>query len=116
MRDTGGEFKDFILDQLTELNGIRCKAMFGGHGLYQDEFFFGIIHKSRVYFKVNDETRKEYEKSGMKYFQPSLKQSLKNYYEVPADVIEDANQLLAWAEQAAGKGSMAADALKRNSK
>jgi DNA transformation protein len=27
-------FRDFVLEQLTNLNGPRCKRMFGGHGLY----------------------------------------------------------------------------------
>ena len=40
-RDDG--FKDFVLDQLTELRGLRCRAMFGGYGLYCTGFFFGII-------------------------------------------------------------------------
>lgn len=105
MREAGGEFRDFILDQLAALSGIRCQAMFGGYGLYKDDIFFGIIHKSRIYFKVSGRTRGRYEQAGMRFFQPSSKQSLKNYYEVPADVIEDANALLAWADEAARKES-----------
>ncbi len=41
-------FKDFILDQLTDLHHVTCRAMLGGHGLYQHGLyqkakFFGII-------------------------------------------------------------------------
>lgn len=38
-------FKDFVLDQLADLRGLRCRAMFGGYGLYRGNTFFGIIHK-----------------------------------------------------------------------
>ena len=26
-------FKDFVLDQLSDLRGVTCRAMFGGYGL-----------------------------------------------------------------------------------
>ena len=55
-------FKDFVLDQLRELDDIDARRMFGGFGLYRDETFFGIIHKDRVYFKIDDSTVGEYRK------------------------------------------------------
>jgi len=35
-------------------------------------------------------------------FAPSEKQSLKNYREVPVDILEDSERLLLWARKAAG--------------
>jgi len=93
-------FKDFVLDQLCNLPGVTCCAMFGGYGIYQGEVFFGIIHQGRLYFKTNDRTRPAYVKKGMKPFRPNAKQTLKTYYEVPVEIIEDSDQLTAWAEQA----------------
>jgi DNA transformation protein len=94
-------FKDFVLDQLTELRGLTCRAMFGGYGLSYKGTFFGIIHKGRLYFKVSPSTVREYRAQGMKPFKPNAKQTLKSFYEVPADVIEDGSLLTAWAQQAA---------------
>lgn len=99
MKDTS--FKDFVLDQLGNLHGVMCRAMFGGFGLYRDEVFFGIIHNSRLYFKTDADTRFTYLEAGMKPFRPNAKQTLKTYYEVPVDIIEDAETLTAWAERAA---------------
>ena len=93
-------FKDFVLDQLSDLRGLSCRAMFGGHGLYRGEVFFGIIHKGRLYFKTNDATRATYVRNSMKPFRPNAKQTLKTYYEVPVDVIEDGEQLTTWAGRA----------------
>ncbi len=93
-------FKDFILDQLTELNGVATRAMFGGYGLYQRTKFFGIIHKDRLYFKVNATTAPNYKEHGMKPFRPNAKQTLNSFYEVPIDVIEDAEALTQWATEA----------------
>lgn len=93
-------FKEFVLDQLSDLERVSCRAMFGGHGLYCNGIFFGIIHKGRLYFKTNDKTRPKYINEGMKPFQPNSKQTLKNYYEVPADVMEDPDRLVDWARKA----------------
>jgi len=53
-------YKDFVLDQLQELAGVEARRMFGGFGLYQDELFFGILHKGRLYFKIDGSTVGEY--------------------------------------------------------
>lgn len=93
-------FKDYVLDQLRELPGVRTRGMFGGFGLYAGTIFFGIVSRGRVYFKTTDETRSEYERRGMQPFKPTENQTLKRYYEVPADVLEDPEQLVEWAERA----------------
>jgi len=98
-------FKEFVLDQLAEMEFVTCRAMFGGFGLYRRDVFFGILHKGRLYFKTNDRTRPAYEQYGMKPFRPSDKQTLKNYYEVPPDILENGEELILWAEQAAGGNS-----------
>ena len=96
-------FKDFVLDQLGDLPGVACRAMFGGYGLYRGEVFFGIVHKSRLYFKTDDAGRETYRQRGMKPFRPNAKQTLKTYYEVPIDVLEDAAQLTNWADRATAR-------------
>lgn len=93
-------FKDFVLDQLGQIPQLLCKAMFGGHGLYQGETFFGILNKGRLYLKTNATTQAAYRSRGMQPFRPNGKQVLRHYYEVPVDILEDAEQLRAWAEQA----------------
>jgi len=93
-------FKDFVVDQLQELDSVEARRMFGGHGLYQEETFFGIIHKGRLYFKTDDHTVAAYRRRKMKPIRPNANQSLKTYYEVPVEIIEDGDRLGAWAEAA----------------
>lgn len=95
-------FKDFVLDQLSALDGLRSRAMFGGHGIYAGEAFFAIVWQGRLYFKTSAGTRAAYVERGMTPFRPSARQSLTSYYEVPLDIIEDAAQLAVWARKAAG--------------
>ena len=93
-------FRDFALDQLRELPSLTHRAMFGGYGLYQGGTIFGIIHKGRLYFKVTPTTIALYKDHGMKPFRPNPKQTLKSFYEVPVDIIEDSQHLAEWATQA----------------
>jgi DNA transformation protein len=95
-----GPFKDFVLDQLAAMPDIEARAMFGGHGLYCGEIFFAVLFKGRLYFKTSTSSRVEYARRGMKPFRPSDKQSLKRYYEVPAEIMEDRDKLVEWARSA----------------
>jgi len=101
-------FKDFILDQLNALGGVTAKRMFGAYGLYCEAVFFGIIDESRLYFKTDPESRKEYKALGSGPFfyyrkdktGKKKKAYLKTYYEVPADILEDGVRLVIWAKRA----------------
>lgn len=93
-------FKEFVLDQLDPLGGLRYRAMFGGYGLYQGDVFFGIISRSRLYFKTDARSRSAYLDRGMRAFRPNPKQELQTYYEVPVEVLEDRDELARWASEA----------------
>ncbi|HYT62110.1 MAG TPA: TfoX/Sxy family protein [Haliangiales bacterium] len=93
-------FRDFVLDQLQALADVESRAMFGGHGLYAGDVFFGIVYQGRLYFRTNPATRGEFVRRGAQPFRPNEKQTLNSYYEVPADVIEDRRQLADWARRA----------------
>lgn len=97
-------FKDHVLDSLRALEGIESRAIFGGHGLYCGKSFFGILFKGVLYFKVSAMTQPEYERQGMKPFQPSRTQTLKSFYEVPAAVVETTAELLPCAHEAIQAG------------
>lgn len=96
-------FKDFVLEQLGALD-VDAKPMFGGFGLYDGDRFFGIVYRDRLYFKTDDASRARYVKLGMGSFTPNERQTLKNYLEVPPEVIEDRVTLVEWAEDAAAIG------------
>ena len=98
MRDDS--FVDFVLDQLRLLPDVRCRRMFGGHGLYQARLFFGIIAGDRLYFKTDAASVAPYQARGMEPFRPNPRQTLKHYYEVPPDVLENVRELADWATEA----------------
>jgi DNA transformation protein and related proteins len=95
-------FKEFVLDQLSALPDVRARAMFGAHGLYQGEHFFGILDEGRLFFKTNAQSRAEYLARGMGPFTYESKGRVltMGYHEVPPDVLENAPELVAWAQRA----------------
>lgn len=93
-------FRDYVLEQLDELDGLSWRPMFSGTGVYLDGTFFGIISDGAVYFRVNDKTRKQYEDAGARHFQPSEDFESKKYFEVPAEVLDNPRELQTWARQA----------------
>jgi len=89
---------DYVLDQLGEIEAIECRAMFGGHGLYVSGVFFAIVFRGCLYFRTDEQSREEYVRCGMEPFTPNSRQTLRSYYEVPVDVLEDRDKLLDWAQ------------------
>jgi DNA transformation protein len=97
MRVTDG-FRAFVLDQLAAVKSIRARAMFGGVGLYAGDVFFGILAADTLYLKVDDSNRAQYEAAGMTPFKPYADRAMTMpYYQVPAGVLEDGDELAAWA-------------------
>ncbi len=101
MTQPNDDFLEFVLDQLGRLSGVRSRRMFGAYGLYQESDFFAIVDSGKLYFRTDDATRPDYERRGMRPFAPTPKQVLKNYFEVPVDVLEDNSVLCEWAQRAA---------------
>jgi DNA transformation protein len=93
----------FVLDQLGELDAVTARSMFGGVGLYCGDSFFGILARDTLYFKVDDSSRTEYERAGMRPFKPYPNRPLTmKYYSVPVAILECPTDLVAWARKAIG--------------
>jgi DNA transformation protein len=98
----GEGFRAFVLEQLARTTpALRARNMFGGVGLYSNDLFFALMDDDVLYFKVDDSTRARFEKRGMEPFRPSGEAGeVMQYYEVPADVLEDVETLGPWVEEA----------------
>ena len=99
---TDDSFKDFVLDQLSALPDVRARAMFGAHGLYQGDHFFGILDEGRLFFKTDARSQQEYVRRGMGPFTYESKGRAvtMSFHEVPPEILENPVELAAWARQA----------------
>ena len=99
---TQSAFVDYVVhDLLSGVDGVRARAMFGGYGIYRDEVMFAIIVDDVLYFKVDDTNRGEYEKMGSRPFtyESRGKRATMSYWEVPAEVLDDREEIGQWAER-----------------
>ena len=112
------EFQGYVLEQLAGLGKVSARRMFGGVGLYHDSLFFALIDDDTLYLKVDDSTRGDYVSRGMKAFCPYPDKpdyAMGGYYAVPADVLEEGEELARWARRAC-QVSLAAGARRRKPK
>ncbi|MCW2118057.1 TfoX/Sxy family protein [Flavobacterium sp. 7A] len=93
------DYLDFILDQLSNWKTIHSKRMFGCVGLYTDDLMFGIVSKEVLYFKVDESNKADYLAAGSEALKLFKNNSVvASFYEVPIEILEDANQVIAWAK------------------
>lgn len=97
-------FRDFVLEQLAPAGRVTPRAMFGGVGLYLEGLFCALIDDDTLYFKTDDATRVRYERAGSKPFcpYPGEPDKAMGYWQVPGEVLEDADELAAWMREAMG--------------
>ncbi|MEJ0087116.1 MAG: TfoX/Sxy family protein [Pseudomonadota bacterium] len=94
-------FLAYILEQLGAIGRLRSRRMFGGVGLYSGDLFFGLIDDDTVFFKSDASNSADYTARNMPRFMPfpDRPEAVMAYYQVPADILEDAESLAAWARK-----------------
>jgi DNA transformation protein and related proteins len=102
------EYRDQIEAKLSAVVPIRSKVMFGGVGIYSEELLFALIDDDKLYFKVGDLNRSDYEQRGMEAFYPYEGAKPMAYWELPPGLIDDPDELRIWIDK-----SLAVAALKK---
>jgi DNA transformation protein and related proteins len=77
--------------------------MFGGHGLYLDDLFFGLIAYDTLYLKTDEGNRRDYVEAKSKPFSfESRRKGLvtTSYWQCPAAVMKDVRKLQQWIDKA----------------
>jgi DNA transformation protein len=95
-------YRQFVLDQLSRVEGsMRARNMFGGVGLYAGDLFFALLADDTLYFKVDETNRADFAARGMGPFRPFDEGGgVMQYYEVPAELLEEPEALKEWVEKA----------------
>ena len=103
------EYQDYVLELLAPLQPTP-RRMFGGLGIFLGDAMLGLIIDDRLYFKTDGRNREAYQAAGMAAFSYQTKGrtgSLKTLWEVPPEVLEDPDEIVAWARDA-GTAALAA--------
>jgi DNA transformation protein len=106
----GSDYLQYVLEQLSALEHASSRRMFGGIGLYCDGVFFALIDDDALFFKVDDSDRDDYTARNISAFRPvaDTPDISMSYFEVPADALEDRDELAVWARKSLAVAAAAA--------
>ncbi|MEX2648445.1 MAG: TfoX/Sxy family protein [Alphaproteobacteria bacterium] len=93
-------FVERVVARLAPLGPVRARGMFGGFGVYLDDLMFALIAWDRLFFKVDDATKRTFAEAGgaaFVYDQGGQAVTM-SYWEPPRKAFASAKALMPWAE------------------
>jgi DNA transformation protein len=108
------DFIAHLQDLFAPLGRVQAKRMFGGHGLYFDGLIFGLVIEGVLYLKVDEETKAAFTEAACQPFvyMGQKKPVTVNYWTVPEEAMETAQDMRPWAQRAMGAALRKANAPK----
>ena len=105
------DFADYCCELLSGVGSPVAKRMFGGWGISVDGVTIAIIadltpkgtgSNEKLYLKVDDVTKKQFEAAGGKRFEMESKGKTMgmNYFTTPDETMESPDAMLPWARLA----------------
>ncbi len=79
------------------------RRFFGGVGAFYDSTLFAMVMGQTLYLRVDDANRADFEAAGSEPFTYQKKDravTVATYYDAPAALFDDPEELLAWARRA----------------
>jgi DNA transformation protein len=95
--------RDFLIDLFAHFGPVTIKRMFSGFGVSADGTNFALALRSGLYFRADDQTIARFEAEGSKPFQyqtHSKTVTVNSYWELPARLFDDPEELSEWARAA----------------
>ena len=96
------DYRDFILDHLSQVEDIMPRRMFGGLDLFKDSVMFGIISSmDGFYIRVDNINQPDFEALSVEPFRPNQGGEMTMaYFQVPVEIVDDPERLAIWADKA----------------
>src|SRR6516165_8142590 len=103
--------RDFLIDLFSSFGPVTIRRMFSGYGISADGTNFALSLRSGLYFRADEVTipRFEAEGCGPFQYQTSAKTvTVNSYWQLPARLFDDPEELSEWARAALGAAQRAA--------
>jgi DNA transformation protein and related proteins len=97
------EYNAYILEMLEPLEDASIRRMFGGAGVFCHGVMIALIIDERLFFKVDDRNRPDFEAEDCEPFTYATKKGtrgLMSYYAAPDFLYDEADEMLEWARGA----------------
>lgn len=92
-----------MAERMSAMGMITVTRFFGGAGLLMDGTQFAFVMKGALYLRVDDASRPSFEALNARPFTYPVRArtvSVASYYELPDEIADDPDELMAWARQA----------------
>jgi len=109
--------RDFLIDLFADFGPVTIRRMFSGYGISADGITFALALRSGLYFRADETTIPLFEVEGSRPFSYQTRTkavTVNSYWELPARLFDDSEELGDWARAALASARLAA--LRKRSK
>jgi DNA transformation protein len=95
--------RDFLIDLFAHFGPVTIRPMFSGFGVSADGTNFALALRSGLYLRADDQTIARFEAEGSRPFQYQTRTKtvmVNSYWELPARLFDDPEELSEWARAA----------------
>jgi DNA transformation protein len=103
--------RDFLIDLFSDFGPVTIRPMFSGFGISADGINFAMALRAGLYFRADDQTIPQFEAEGSKPFQYQTRAKtviVNSYWQLPARLFDDPEELAGWARAALAAAQRAA--------
>ena len=105
--------RDFLAELFSDFGPVTLRRMFSGFGISVDGTNFALALRAGLYFRADEQTIPQFQAEGSKPFQYQQRSTAKvvtvnSYWELPARLFDDHEELAGWARAALAAAQRAA--------
>ena len=103
--------RDFLSDLFADFGPVTIRPMFSGFGISADGVNFAMALRAGLYFRADDESIPLFEAEGSSPFQYQTRDktvTVRSYWQLPARLFDDPEELTVWARAALAAAQRAA--------
>jgi DNA transformation protein and related proteins len=103
--------REFLTDLFSDFGPVTIRPMFSGFGISVDGVNFAMALRAGLYFRADEQTIPQFEAQGSKPFQYQTRAKtvmVNSYWQLPARLFDDTEELSQWARAALGAAQRAA--------
>jgi DNA transformation protein and related proteins len=106
-----GMDREFLIDLFSAFGPVTIRPMFSGFGISVDGVNFAMALRAGLYFRADEVTIPQFEAEGAKPFQYQTRAKtvmVNSYWQLPARLFDDTEELSQWARAAVAAAQRAA--------
>ncbi|ANW02344.1 TfoX/Sxy family protein [Bradyrhizobium icense] len=103
--------RDFLIDLFADFGPVTIRRMFSGFGISADGTNFALSLRAGLYLRADEQTIPQFEAEGSTPFQYQTRAktvTVNSYWQLPARLFDDSEELAEWARAALAAAQRAA--------